>query len=88
MLNFGIATSVDVEHLFSRCRLVLSHVRNGLSAQTTRAILCLGSWSLLGLIKDGDIVAAANLPDLEGDESDYEAEEGWDAISLFQKTST
>ncbi|KIJ09043.1 hypothetical protein PAXINDRAFT_88030, partial [Paxillus involutus ATCC 200175] len=41
------ATSVDVEHIFSRGQLLLSHVRSRLSAQTTRAILCLGGWSHL-----------------------------------------
>jgi hypothetical protein len=40
--------------------------------------LCLGSWSLLGLVKDEDVKAAAELPDLE-DGSDYEMEEGWDS---------
>ena len=32
--NF-LATSVDVERVFSKGRLVLSHVRNGLSVQST-----------------------------------------------------
>lgn len=81
-LNMNIiATSVDVERIFSRGRLLLSHVRSRLSAQSTRAILCLGSWSLLGLVKDDDVKAAAALPEIEGDESDYEMEEGWDAIA-------
>lgn len=43
----AIATSVDVERVFSKGRILLSHVRNRLSAQTTRAVLCVGSWSLL-----------------------------------------
>ncbi|KDR79571.1 hypothetical protein GALMADRAFT_47315, partial [Galerina marginata CBS 339.88] len=43
------ATSTDVERLFSRGRLILSHTRSRLSPQSTRALLCLGSWSLAGL---------------------------------------
>jgi hypothetical protein len=74
------ATSVDVERIFSRGRLILSHVRSRLSAQTTRALLCLGSWSLLGLVKDKDVTAVTCKPDLEGEER--ELDEGWDDINL------
>jgi hypothetical protein len=72
------ATSVDIERLFSRGRLLLSHVRNRLSAQTTRALLCLGSWSLAGMVKDEDVMKVAVLNDVEGDEEEFE--EGWDSI--------
>ncbi|KAF8162018.1 hypothetical protein BJ912DRAFT_865091, partial [Pholiota molesta] len=61
-----LATSVDVERLFSRGRLVLSHTRSRLSVLSTRALLCLGSWSLLGLVKDEDTRAVANLDEVEG----------------------
>jgi hypothetical protein len=71
---------VDVERVFIRGRLVLSHVRNGLSAQSTRAILCLSDWSRLGLVKNTDARAIAEMSDVEGDGSDYEMEAGWDAI--------
>jgi hypothetical protein len=81
MLIMTVATSVDVERVFSRGQLVLSHVRSRLSAQTTRAILCLGCWSRLGLVRDGDVKAAALLPEVEGTDSDYEMEEGWDHIA-------
>jgi hAT family C-terminal dimerisation region len=37
------ATSVDMEHVFSKERLVLSHVRNGLSVQSTCTLMCLGA---------------------------------------------
>jgi hypothetical protein len=50
------ATSTDVERLFSRGRLLLSHLRNRLSAESTCALMCLGSWSLMGFIKDEDIL--------------------------------
>ena len=73
------ATSIDVERIFSRGQLVLSHIRNRLSAQTMRALLCLGSWSLLGMVKDEDVLKVALLNNVEGDE-EVELENGWDAI--------
>ncbi|KIY42956.1 HAT dimerization, partial [Fistulina hepatica ATCC 64428] len=51
------ATSVDVERLFSKGRLFLSHVRSRMSVQMTRALLCLNSWSKFGLVKDEDVLA-------------------------------
>ena len=42
-LTIPTATSVDVECVFSKGRIVLSHVRNGLSVQSTCALLCLGA---------------------------------------------
>ena len=77
--NALLATSVDVERIFSRSRLVLSHVRSRLSAQSTRALLCLGTWSLLGLVKDNDVLAVTVLDDVEGSE-ECELEDGWDCI--------
>jgi hypothetical protein len=74
----SIATSVDVERIFSQGRLLLSHVRNCLSAQSTRALLCLGSWSRIGLIKDKDVLAVTALADAEDNEEEFE--DGWDAI--------
>ena len=71
--------SVDVERVFSRGRLILPHVQSRLSAQSMRALLCLGSWSLLGYIKDSDVEAIARMPDVEGD-AEKELEEGWDRI--------
>jgi hypothetical protein len=58
------ATSVDTERVFSQGRVLLSHVRNSLSAQSTRALMCVGNWSLLGYIKDSDIQAVTTLPEL------------------------
>jgi len=48
--------------------------------QTTRALLCLGGWSLLGLVKDKDVTTVTCKPDLEGEEQ--ELEEGWDDIIM------
>lgn len=73
------ATSVDVECIFSHGHLLLLHVCNHLSAQTTHAILCLGSWSSLGLVKDEDVMKVAVMKDVEGDVEE-EFEDGWDSI--------
>ena len=53
-------------------------VQNWLSAQTTQALFCLGSWSLAGMVKDEDVMKVAVLNDVEGDEEEFE--EGWDSI--------
>jgi hypothetical protein len=74
------ATSTDVERVFSQGRLLLSHVRNRLSSQSIRALMCLGNWSRLGLVKDRDIHAVTMLAEIEGAEE--ELKEGWDSIRL------
>ncbi|KAG5641758.1 hypothetical protein H0H81_011016, partial [Sphagnurus paluster] len=58
-------SSVAVERVFSKGRLLLSHVRNRLSAQSTRALICLGYWSKLGYVKNSDLLTAASLPDAQ-----------------------
>ncbi|KIL55872.1 hypothetical protein M378DRAFT_53342, partial [Amanita muscaria Koide BX008] len=45
------ATSVDVERAFSQGRILLSHIRNRLSAESTRSLLCLGAWFKTGLVQ-------------------------------------
>jgi len=45
----------------------------------THAILCLGSWSLLGLVRDEDIMKVAIMKDVEGDVEE-EFEYGWNSI--------
>jgi hypothetical protein len=40
--------------------------------------MCLGDWSLLGLVKDKDIRAVTVEPEVEGDDEEFA--EGWDAI--------
>jgi hypothetical protein len=72
------ATSVDVERTFSQGRLLLSHIRNRLSVQSTRALLCLGVWSLMGYVKDKDLKAATVLPEVGSDEEDLAHD--WDSI--------
>lgn len=74
------ATSVSVERVFSIGRLLLSHVRSRMSGQTTRALLCLKSWSEAGMVHPSDAKKVARLSEVEGDDTDYEMEEGWDRI--------
>ena len=59
-----IAMSVHAERTFSDGRLLLPHVRNGLSAKSTRAVLCVRQWIKLDLVRDNDLQKAARLPDL------------------------
>lgn len=80
LMTISPATSVDVERVFSRSRLVLPYVRNQLTAQSTRTILCLSSWSLAGYAAKDDVKDVAEMSDVEGEGSDYEMEDGWDAI--------
>ena len=65
--NCIIATSVDVERVFSRARRMATWERNRLSPQSMRALMCLGYWFDAGLVED-DIVAkivARNYGDIE-----------------------
>lgn len=78
MLINVAATSADVERVFSKGRLLLSSIRNRLSAQSTRALMCVGAWSLHGYIKDADVKKVTILPDLDGEEEALPP--GWDAI--------
>jgi hypothetical protein len=78
--EFILATSVDIERTFSQGRLLLSHIRNRLSVQSTRALLCLGIWSKMDYVKDKDLKAATVLPEVGSDEEDIELSHNWDAI--------
>ena len=57
---------------------MLPHIRNRLSVQSTRACMCVGAWSLLGLIKDSDIKAALGVELTGGVEDDLASE--WNVI--------
>lgn len=72
------ATSVDVERVFSKGRILLSHIRSRLSVQSTRALMCVGAWSKLGFVKDKDVIEATRLPEIEGDEEEPAMD--WDTI--------
>jgi hypothetical protein len=61
-----LATSIDVKQLFSQGCLVHSHTCNQLSVASTHALLCLGSWSLMGLVRDDNVKAVAVLDEIQG----------------------
>jgi len=75
-----LATSVGVEQTFSKGRLLLSHIRNHLSVQSTCALMCVGVWSLLGYVHDNDIKKVTALEELTGEEWMDELSADWDAI--------
>ena len=64
--------------MFSKGRILLSHLRSRLSVQSTRAVLCVGAWSSLGYVSNGDIKVAAELPDVDGREEKLDND--WDVI--------
>ena len=68
-----LATSVDVKWIFSQGQFLLSHVHKQLLVQSTQALLCLGSWSKMGWIKDKNVMAVTVMADVDD-------EDGWDAI--------
>ncbi|XP_006455328.1 hypothetical protein AGABI2DRAFT_56796, partial [Agaricus bisporus var. bisporus H97] len=49
------ATAVKVERIFSEGRSLLSHSRNRLTPESTRASMCLGEWSMSGFIKESEM---------------------------------
>ena len=59
------ATSVDIEHVFSKGRLLLSHVSNRLTVDSTWALLCFGTWSRSGFVNKEDLHTAALLPEVK-----------------------
>lgn len=73
-----LATSVNVERVFSKGRILLSHLRSRLSVQSTRALMCLGVWSKMGYVKDTDVKSATILPEVDGEEE--ELAKNWDRI--------
>ena len=68
------ATSVDVERTFSHGHLLLSHMRSCLNVQSVWALLCLGAWSLMGLVKDNNVLAVTKMPDNAHEAEDSELE--------------
>lgn len=78
---FFLATSVDVERVFSTGRIILSHLRNRLSVQSIRALMCVGTWSKMGFVKTSDITDVTMLDDIEEGGIEEELEDGWDIIT-------
>jgi hypothetical protein len=56
-----------VERTFSKGRLLLSHIRNRLLVESTRALLCLNNWSKQGFVKPEYLKEAATLPEVDGE---------------------
>ena len=66
--------------MFSKGRILLSHVRNRLVVQSTRALMCLGAWSLLGYVRESDVKAVTVLTDLGEEEEEDFLPDDWDLI--------
>ena len=67
-----------MENVFGRGRLLLSHIWNGLSIQSTCASMCLGAWSRISLVKDDDVMEVVRLPEVNGSEAELDRD--WDKI--------
>jgi len=74
-----VATTVDIEHIFSRGHLVLPHVHGCLAVQSTCASLCVGLWSSQGFVKEADVRAALDAREVEDED---ELPMDWDAICV------
>jgi len=74
-----VATTVDVERVFSHGRLVLPHVHGRLAVQSTHASLCIGLWSSQGFVKEADVQAALDTREVEDED---ELPMDWDAICV------
>ena len=70
--------------MFSKGRILLLHVRNRLTGQSVRAILCISEWVHLGLVKDADIKNATKQPEQPGEEMVNEVAVGWDSITIVE----
>lgn len=78
-----LATSVDVERVFSTGRIILSHLRNRLSVQSIRALMCVGAWSKMGYVKTRDITDVTMLDDIDSEGGvEEELKDGWDIINV------
>ena len=43
--------------------------------------MCIGAWSLLGYVKISDLTDVTGDPEDDGDETEDEVHDGWDAVS-------
>jgi hAT family C-terminal dimerisation region len=57
-LKLYVATSTEVERVFSQGRQLLHFTRNRLAPSSIRAYMCLGSWSRHDLLLMGDLLSA------------------------------
>ena len=58
-----------MEHTFPKGCILLSHLCNRLSVESTHALLCLRVWSSLDYVKDSDVRAETLQPVIEEEES-------------------
>ncbi|XP_006454489.1 hypothetical protein AGABI2DRAFT_62088, partial [Agaricus bisporus var. bisporus H97] len=49
------ASSVDVECMFQKARIVLSDLQNRLAVQTMCSLLCVGEWIRAGMVAEKDL---------------------------------
>jgi hypothetical protein len=78
---------VDVERVFSRAGRLVTRERNGLSAQSIRALMCVGYWSLMGMVQDKDLLkiakdGKAKPSDSEKDLVDIDLPAAFDVIDI------
>ena len=57
----------------------MPHLHSHLSVQSTRALMCVGEWSLRGYVKNSDVNEVVVLLDIEGNEE--ELDDSWDKIN-------
>jgi hypothetical protein len=65
--------------VFSRGRILLSHIRNRLEANTVRKIMCLGAWFNAGFVtvqNIRDAIASNPAEDSDNDGADAHAADG------------
>jgi len=65
---------------YSAMAISFCHMFDHDSLQSTRALLCLGMWSTLGLVKDSDVKKVTELQDVE--DNDAELADRWDEIII------
>ncbi|KAG6809701.1 hypothetical protein H0H92_015106 [Tricholoma furcatifolium] len=51
------------------------------NAESTRALMCLGAWSKVGMVRNSDLKEAAELPDVLKDE-ELEVDDAWDTLRI------
>lgn len=69
ILTVILASSVAVERSFSRGRILISHLRNRLRANTIRALMCLGDWCRQNLVSLSELADWLSRPH-DNDEDD------------------
>ena len=66
------ASSVGVERSFSRGRILISHLRNRLRAETIRALMCFSDWSREDLFSNEELINFLLAEVNDGDDDEIE----------------